>query len=79
MLGGRDFETPEEASSEVLKALMAQAKMDAGEFDVEGAVVTIPAAFNQMQTEATSDVECSASQVIDQKLTTFIVRFGRRY
>jgi molecular chaperone DnaK len=45
--------TPEEASSEVLKALIAQAKMDAGEFAIEGAVVTMPAAFNQMQTEAT--------------------------
>jgi molecular chaperone DnaK len=45
--------TPEEASSEVMKALIAQAKMDAGEFKIEGAVITIPAAFNQMQTEAT--------------------------
>jgi molecular chaperone DnaK len=45
--------TPEEASSEVLKALIAQAKMDAGDFKTEGAVITIPAAFNQMQTEAT--------------------------
>src|SRR5260370_2944102 len=45
--------TPEEASSEVLKALLAQAQMSAGEFDLEGAIVTIPAAFNQMQCEAT--------------------------
>jgi molecular chaperone DnaK len=45
--------TPEDASSEILRALIAQAKMDAGDFVVEGAVVTIPAAFNQMQTEAT--------------------------
>jgi molecular chaperone DnaK len=45
--------TPEEASSEVLKALLAQARMSAGEFDLEGAIVTIPAAFNQMQCEAT--------------------------
>jgi len=45
--------TPEEASSEILKALIAQAKMEAGDFKIEGAVITIPAAFNQMQTEAT--------------------------
>ena len=49
---GRNM-TPEEASSEILKALLAQARMAAGEFDLEGAVVTIPAAFNQMQSEAT--------------------------
>jgi molecular chaperone DnaK len=45
--------TPEEASSEILKALLAQARMSAGEFITEGAIVTIPAAFNQMQCEAT--------------------------
>jgi molecular chaperone DnaK len=45
--------TPEDASSEILKALLAQARMAAGKFDLEGAVVTIPAAFNQMQSEAT--------------------------
>lgn len=45
--------TPEEASSEILKALLAQARMSAGEFMTEGAIVTIPAAFNQMQCEAT--------------------------
>jgi molecular chaperone DnaK len=45
--------TPEEASSEVLKALVAQAKMATGVVDVQGTVITIPAAFNQMQSEAT--------------------------
>ena len=45
--------TPEQASSEVLKALLAQAQMSAGEFDLKGAIVTTPAAFNQMQCEAT--------------------------
>ena len=45
--------TPEEASSEILKALVAQAKMEAGNFIIDGTVITIPAAFNQMQTEAT--------------------------
>jgi molecular chaperone DnaK len=45
--------TPEEASSEIIKALVAQARMSAGDFQVDGAIVTIPAAFNQMQCEAT--------------------------
>ncbi len=43
----------EEASTEVLKTLLAQAKLAAGHFDLEGTVITIPAAFNQMQCEAT--------------------------
>jgi molecular chaperone DnaK len=43
----------EEASTEVLKTLLAQAKLAAGQFDLEGTVITIPAAFNQMQCEAT--------------------------
>src|SRR5581483_9121206 len=34
-------------------ALLAQARMAAGEFVIDGAIVTIPAAFNQMQCEAT--------------------------
>src|SRR5271166_3459861 len=45
--------TPEAASAEILKALLAQARMTAGEFVIQGAVVTVPAAFNQMQSEAT--------------------------
>ena len=45
--------TPEEASSEIIKALVSQVRLAAGEFPLEGAVVTIPAAFNQMQSEAT--------------------------
>ncbi len=45
--------SPEEASCEILKALLAQARMAAGEFAIDGAIVTIPAAFNQMQSEAT--------------------------
>jgi molecular chaperone DnaK len=43
----------EEASAEVLKTLLSQAKLAAGQFDLEGTVITIPAAFNQMQCEAT--------------------------
>jgi molecular chaperone DnaK len=45
--------SPEEASAEILKALLAQAQMAAGSFEMEGTVITIPAAFNQMQCEAT--------------------------
>ncbi len=45
--------TPEEASAEIIKTLVAQARMAAGDFQIDGAVVTIPAAFNQMQCEAT--------------------------
>lgn len=52
---------PEEASAEILKALLAQARMAAGNFEVNGAVVTIPAAFNQMQSEATMRAANSAS------------------
>jgi molecular chaperone DnaK len=52
--------TPEQASAEVLKRLVSQAHMSAGEFDIEGAVITIPAAFNQMQSEATMRAAASA-------------------
>ncbi len=45
--------TPEEASAEVLRALVGYALVEAGAEAVTGAVITIPAAFNQMQSEAT--------------------------
>ncbi len=45
--------SPEECSSEILKILMGQAFTESGESEIEGVVVTIPAAFNQMQSEAT--------------------------
>jgi molecular chaperone DnaK len=45
--------SPEQASSEIIKALVGQARLAAGDFNPEGTVVTIPAAFNQMQSEAT--------------------------
>jgi molecular chaperone DnaK len=45
--------TAEEASAEILKTMLTQASMAVGDFIIEGAVVTIPAAFNQMQCEAT--------------------------
>jgi molecular chaperone DnaK len=52
-LSGSKTMTPEEASAELLKCLVAQARMSAGDFETEGVVITIPAAFNQMQCEAT--------------------------
>ena len=45
--------SPEECSADIIRALLGQAKTEAGDFDVHGTVVTIPAAFNQMQSEAT--------------------------
>ncbi len=45
--------TPEEASAEIIKTLYGQAATEAGVTEVEGAIITIPAAFNQMQSEAT--------------------------
>ncbi|MBJ3786354.1 Hsp70 family protein [Devosia sediminis] len=45
--------TPEEASAEVIKSLVAQARRDLPDLKIEGTVITIPAAFNQMQSEAT--------------------------
>ncbi len=45
--------TPEECSAEILRQLLAQAYLESGEQQVTGAIVTIPAAFNQMQCEAT--------------------------
>jgi molecular chaperone DnaK len=45
--------TPEQASTELLRALVGQAEVESGGEAVEGAVVTIPAAFNQLQSEAT--------------------------
>jgi len=45
--------SPEEASAEVIKALVTQANRDVPDLVIEGAVITIPAAFNQMQSEAT--------------------------
>ena len=45
--------TPEECSAEILRQLLAQAYLESGEQQVTGAIITIPAAFNQMQCEAT--------------------------
>ena len=45
--------SPEEASAEVLRTLVSQARAEAGDMIIKGAVITVPAAFNQMQSEAT--------------------------
>lgn len=43
----------EDASADVLRTLMSQAALESGSPAVTGTVITMPAAFNQMQTEAT--------------------------
>jgi len=45
--------TPEEASAEIIRTLLAQAATEGGGREINGTIVTIPAAFNQMQSEAT--------------------------
>lgn len=44
---------PEECSAEVIRTLVSQANTESGGQEIEGVVITIPAAFNQMQSEAT--------------------------
>ncbi len=51
---------PEAASAELLRTLVGYALVEAGERPVEGAVVTIPAAFNQLQSEATLEAAAQA-------------------
>lgn len=45
--------TPEDCSTEIIRTLVAQAVTESGEQRIDGSVITIPAAFNQMQSEAT--------------------------
>jgi molecular chaperone DnaK len=45
--------TPEECSAEIIRQLLGQAFTETGSEKVTGAVIAIPAAFNQMQSEAT--------------------------
>ncbi len=45
--------SPEACSAELLRTLVGYALVETGEAAVDGAVVTIPAAFNQLQSEAT--------------------------
>ncbi len=45
--------TAEDCSAEILRQLVGQAFTESGTHEITGAVVTIPAAFNQMQCEST--------------------------
>jgi molecular chaperone DnaK len=45
--------TPEECSAEIIRQLVSQALLETNVSDIEGTAITIPAAFNQMQSEAT--------------------------
>ena len=56
---GQDM-LPEEASAELLRTLVGYALVESGETTIDGAVVTVPAAFNQMQSEATRDAAARA-------------------
>jgi molecular chaperone DnaK len=55
-----DTITPEQASSEILKSLVGQALIESGSTSITGVVVTIPAAFNQLQSEATLEAAHAA-------------------
>jgi molecular chaperone DnaK len=52
--------TPEECSAEIIRQLVAQVTTELGEVTIDGTVITIPAAFNQMQSEATMRAAQSA-------------------
>jgi len=45
--------TPEECSAEIIRQLLGQVATETGNEQVTGVVITVPAAFNQMQSEAT--------------------------
>jgi len=45
--------SPEECSAEIIRQLLGQAATETGDAPIHGAVITIPAAFNQLQREAT--------------------------
>jgi molecular chaperone DnaK len=45
--------TPEECSAEILRQLVSQALLETNVSEITGTAITIPAAFNQMQSEAT--------------------------
>lgn len=50
---GSETWTPEQCSAEIIRTLVGQATTESGESKIQGAVITIPAAFNQMQSQAT--------------------------
>ena len=56
--------TPEECSAEVIRALLTQVRAAVGDIDIRGTVITIPAAFNQMQSEAT--IRAAAAAGLEQ-------------
>ncbi|MBY6164844.1 Hsp70 family protein [Pseudooceanicola nitratireducens] len=58
-LGGESW-TPEQCSAEIIKTLVSQATSEMPGVSVDGAVITTPAAFNQMQCEATIEAAKSA-------------------
>jgi molecular chaperone DnaK len=45
--------SPEEASAAIIQQLLGQVENEIGKQEISGCVITIPAAFNQMQSEAT--------------------------
>ena len=45
--------TPEECSAEIIRQLVSQALLETNASEITGTAITIPAAFNQMQSEAT--------------------------
>lgn len=45
--------SPEECSADIIRTLLAQAATESGSSDNEGTIVSVPAAFNQMQSEMT--------------------------
>src|SRR5215469_1002421 len=45
--------TPEECSAEIIRQLVSQALLETNSAEITGTAITIPAAFNQMQSEAT--------------------------
>jgi molecular chaperone DnaK len=45
--------SPEDASAEIIKTLLNQVQVEAHVAEIAGTIITIPAAFNQMQSEAT--------------------------
>lgn len=61
---GEETITPEEASTEILRQLLKQARTRIGDVPIQGTVITVPAAFNQMQSEAT--IRAAQAAALDQ-------------
>jgi molecular chaperone DnaK len=58
--------TPEECSAEILRQLVSQALLETNASEIVGTAITIPAAFNQMQSEAT--LRAAAAAGLDRVL-----------